>query len=199
MIGVKVGGWHSDPCRARWGCFLPDLTRLASGSSTTNLPSNISSISTKKASQEAKKMKINSTKQSFKLHSQLENDTKLVAKLALCDVLLMNDTRWPWLILVPRIHGAEEIHHLTIDDQHEMLAEINEVALALEAITACEKVNIAAIGNIVRQLHIHIIARNQNDPNWPKPVWGFESSIAYDDEEADKLIKNLQQRLDAVL
>ncbi len=134
--------------------------------------------------------------QPFKLDPRLEKDSFFIVELALSDVRLMNDSRWPWLIVVPRIAGAEEIHHLSVDDEQVLVAEMNEVAVALEAITGCDKVNIAAIGNIVRQLHVHIIARNEGDANWPKTVWGYGESVLYSDEAAHKLIRKLQLRLD---
>ena len=134
--------------------------------------------------------------QPFKLDPRLEKDSFFIVELALSDVRLMNDSRWPWLIVVPRIAGAEEIHHLSVDDEQVLVAEMNEVAVALEAITGCDKVNIAAIGNIVRQLHVHIIARNEGDANWPKTVWGYGESVPYSDEAAHKLIRKLQLRLD---
>lgn len=135
-------------------------------------------------------------KQQFKLDPQLEKDTLPVVKLALCDVRLMADSRWPWLIVIPRIVGAEEVHHLVFDDQLALLAELNEVAVALEAMTGCRKVNIGALGNIVRQLHIHVIARNEGDENWPNPVWGYGKPVAYTQAQAQKLIRELQLRLD---
>ena len=141
-------------------------------------------------------MEINTLQQPFKLDPRLEKDSLFIVELALSDVRLMNDSRWPWLIVVPRIAGAEEIHHLSVDDEQVLIAEMNEVAVALEAITGCDKVNTAAIGNIVRQLHVHIIARNEGDANWPKTVWGYGESVLYSDEAAHKLIRKLQLRLD---
>ncbi|WP_422531031.1 HIT family protein [Bartonella apihabitans] len=141
-------------------------------------------------------MEINTLQQPFKLDPRLEKDSFFIVELALSDVRLMNDSRWPWLIVVPRIAGAEEIHHLSVDDEQVLVAEMNEVAVALEAITGCDKVNIAAIGNIVRQLHVHIIARNEGDINWPKTVWGYGEPVPYSDEAARKLIRKLQLRLD---
>ncbi len=134
--------------------------------------------------------------QPFKLDPRLEKDSFFIVDLALSNVRLMNDARWPWLIVVPRIAGAEEIHHLTIDDEQVLIAEMNEVAVALEAITGCDKVNTAAIGNIVRQLHVHIVARNEGDENWPKPVWGHGETVPYKEEAAHRLIRKLQLRLD---
>lgn len=136
------------------------------------------------------------SQQPFKLDPRLEENSLFIVDLALSDVRLMNDARWPWLIIVPRIVGAEEIHHLSSDDERVLIAEINEVAVALEAITGCDKVNTAAIGNIVRQLHIHVIARYEGDANWPKPVWGYGEKVPYDDDVAHKFIRKLQIRLD---
>ncbi|MBH9981727.1 HIT domain-containing protein [Bartonella sp. B10834G6] len=141
-------------------------------------------------------MEINTLQQPFKLDPRLEKDSFFIVELALSDVRLMNDSRWPWLIVVPRIAGAEEIHHLSVDDEQVLVAEMNEVAVALEAIIGCDKVNTAAIGNIVRQLHVHIIARNEGDINWPKTVWGYGKPVPYSDEAARKLIRKLQLRLD---
>ncbi|EJF91277.1 HIT family protein [Bartonella tamiae] len=135
-------------------------------------------------------------KSSFVLDSRLEMESFPVVGLGLSDVRLMNDCRWPWLILVPRIAQAEEIHHLIFDDQLALLAEINEVAVALEAITGCFKVNIAALGNLVRQLHIHIIARNEDDANWPNPVWGFGERQVYKNGQDRNLVRQLQLKLD---
>jgi len=135
-------------------------------------------------------------KTSFVLDSRLEADTLAVATLALSELRLMNDCRWPWFILVPKIPDAEEIHHLEGDDQLELYQEINCVALALDAMTGCSKINIAMLGNVVRQLHIHIIARNQGDTNWPNPVWGLAGVKPYTEAIAASLIAKMRQRLD---
>lgn len=132
--------------------------------------------------------------QPFFLDERLENDTLPVAKLALCDVRLMNDSRWPWLILVPRIVGAEEIHHLNADDEAELYKEISEAALVLETVTGCLKINTGALGNIVRQLHVHIIARHEGDANWPGPVWGFGKRLDYDEKVAETLVKGIKRQ-----
>ncbi len=95
----------------------------------------------------------------------------------------MNDRRWPWLILVPMIQGAEEIHDLLPVEQALIATETSHVASALKAQTSCTKINTGALGNIVRQLHIHIIARNENDPNWPDPVWGYGERVEYENIE----------------
>jgi diadenosine tetraphosphate (Ap4A) HIT family hydrolase len=109
---------------------------------------------------------------SWTLHPQLDNDTAPVGDLALCRVLAMNDADYPWLILVPRRAGAVEIADLG-DDASLLMAEIAQVSRVLKDVVRCDKLNIAAIGNVVPQLHVHIVARRTDDPLWPKPVWGL--------------------------
>ena len=112
-------------------------------------------------------------KAGFALDPRLESDTEPVIWLGLCELRLMNDSRWPWLILVPQRPGIEEIHDLTPLDQAMLTFETNMVAQALKKVSDCTKINTGALGNIVRQLHIHIIARSEGDPGWPGPVWGY--------------------------
>jgi diadenosine tetraphosphate (Ap4A) HIT family hydrolase len=109
----------------------------------------------------------------WSLDPQLENDTTSVGDLALSQVLAINDADYPWLILVPRRAGVTEIADLGADDATQLTAEIAQVSRVLKDVTRCDKLNIAAIGNIVPQLHVHIVARRKDDPLWPKPVWGF--------------------------
>src|ERR1700759_3195633 len=108
----------------------------------------------------------------WSLHPQLENDTTPVGDLALSRVLAIDDADYPWLILVPRRAGVTEIDDLGRDDASHLMAEITKTSAILKAVTGCDKLNIGAIGNVVPQLHIHIVARRKNDPLWPKPVWG---------------------------
>ena len=115
----------------------------------------------------------------FALHPRLAADTRAVADLALCRVLLMNDSRFPWLILVPRLHGAREIVDLAPDDRRLLAEETDKAAAALRAHCPTDKLNIAAIGNIVDQLHVHIVARRRDDAAWPGVVWGHGSAIPY--------------------
>ena len=112
-------------------------------------------------------------KAGFELDPRLESDTEPVIWLGLCELRLMNDSRWPWLILVPQRPGIDEIHDLTPLDQAMVTFETNMVAQALKKVTGCTKFNTGALGNIVRQLHIHIVARSEGDPGWPGPVWGY--------------------------
>jgi diadenosine tetraphosphate (Ap4A) HIT family hydrolase len=108
----------------------------------------------------------------WSLHPQLENDTVPVGDLALCRVLAMNDADYPWLVLVPRRAGAVEIADLGANAAR-LMDEILLTSRVLKAVTRCDKLNVAAIGNLVPQLHVHIVARRKDDPLWPKPVWGL--------------------------
>lgn len=111
-------------------------------------------------------------KAGFSLDARLEADSEQLLWLGLCELRIMNDCRWPWLILVPQRPGIEELHDLTPLDQAMLTFETNMVGQALKQATGCTKINTAALGNIVRQLHVHVIARNEGDTAWPGPVWG---------------------------
>jgi diadenosine tetraphosphate (Ap4A) HIT family hydrolase len=115
----------------------------------------------------------------WELHPQLASDTVPVGDLPLSRVLASRDANYPWLLLVPRRPGATEIIDLNIVDQNELLHEVSQVAHALKSVTACDKLNIAAIGNVVAQLHVHIVARRRTDAVWPRPVWGTVPALAY--------------------
>jgi diadenosine tetraphosphate (Ap4A) HIT family hydrolase len=128
----------------------------------------------------------------FILDPRLQADTHPIASLDLCDVLLMNDARFAWLILVPRRAGLVELLDLPDDEQWTLWREIQRVAEALRETVACDKLNIGALGNIVRQLHVHIVARTEGDAAWPGPVWGSGSALPYQDSDELKL---LMQRL----
>ena len=122
------------------------------------------------------------------LHPQLAADTVPIGDLTLSRVLLANDANYPWLILVPRRASLVELIDLAGDDQRLLLAEIDAVARALKSITACDKLNIAALGNQVPQLHVHVIARRHDDKAWPRPVWGVAPPAAYDPAVRARLI-----------
>jgi diadenosine tetraphosphate (Ap4A) HIT family hydrolase len=128
----------------------------------------------------------------FELDPRLANDSIFLGKLALCELRLMNDSRWPWMVLVPARAGAVEIHDLSETDQALLANETALVAKLLKSLTNCEKINSAALGNIVRQLHVHVVARSKNDPNWPGPVWGYGTREPYSPEEAGPWTKRLQ-------
>ncbi len=107
----------------------------------------------------------------FRLHPRLEADTAFVADWPLCRVLAMNDARYPWLVLVPR-REATELHDLNERDRALLIEQIARASEKLKAFTQAAKINVGALGNLVPQLHIHIIARNPGDAAWPGPVWG---------------------------
>jgi diadenosine tetraphosphate (Ap4A) HIT family hydrolase len=108
----------------------------------------------------------------WSLHPQLQADTLPVGDLPLSRLLAINDANYPWLILVPRRTGVTEIEQLG-EEGALLMGEITRVSRVLKAVTACDKINIAAIGNVVPQLHVHIVARRHDDPLWPRPIWGF--------------------------
>jgi diadenosine tetraphosphate (Ap4A) HIT family hydrolase len=118
-------------------------------------------------------------KAGFELDARLEADSVSLMWLGLCELRLMNDQRWPWLLLVPQRPGVDEVHDLTPLDQAMLTFETNMVAQALKRSTGCTKINTAALGNIVRQLHMHVVARSEGDPGWPGPVWGFGPRVPY--------------------
>lgn len=115
----------------------------------------------------------------FVLDSRLQKDTHPVANLPLCELLLMNDSQYPWLILVPRRVNLRELVDLDEHDQLQLTRESNVVAQVLLEQMGADKLNIAALGNRVAQLHVHHIARFAHDPVWPAPVWGVLEPVAY--------------------
>lgn len=131
----------------------------------------------------------------FELHPRLKADTIPVVDWPLCRILLMNECAWPWLVLVPRRHGITEIHELDAGDREMLIQEIAAASTRLQNLTDADKMNVAALGNMVPQLHIHVIARFKDDPAWPKPVFGFQAPNPYD---AEFLAEHMQQMLDAL-
>lgn len=131
----------------------------------------------------------------FELHVQLAKDCVVVGDLPLCRVLLMNDRRFPWLILVPRREQIVEVFELTALDQRLLWEEVGAVAAALAADTRADKINIGALGNVVPQLHVHAVARFQGDAAWPGPVWGSGSAERFDDESLERRLRELAELL----
>jgi len=131
----------------------------------------------------------------FLLDERLARDSECLSKLGLCQLRLSRDGRWPWLVLVPQRNGVSEIFELTPLDQAVLTFEINMVANALQKVTGATKINVGALGNIVRQLHVHVIARSEGDPNWPGPVWGFEAAKPWDTEARKTFVDKLQEAL----
>lgn len=115
----------------------------------------------------------------FVLDPVLAKDTAEIGSLALCRVLLMRDARYAWLILVPARPGLVEIGDLGQADRHLLSDETDRAAAALARLYAPEKINIGALGNVVRQLHVHVVARTTDDPAWPGPVWGHSPAVDY--------------------
>ena len=128
----------------------------------------------------------------FQLDPQLAADTFAVTEFDVCTVRLMNDSRWPWLILVPKKAGVEELHDLSPSLQEEAMREAATAGAKLKAMTSCTKINTAMIGNMVRQLHIHVIARVEGDANWPGPVWGYGTREMYAPQHGEALAAHLR-------
>jgi diadenosine tetraphosphate (Ap4A) HIT family hydrolase len=116
----------------------------------------------------------------FVLHERLAADTLELGDLALCRVLLTNDARYPWVILVPRVAGLRELHHLEREDRVRLQDESCRVAECLERLFRPDKLNVASLGNLVPQYHLHHVARFTDDPAWPGPVWGHGPAVVYD-------------------
>lgn len=119
----------------------------------------------------------------FALDPQLAADTHPLARYALCDLRLMDESHYPWLILVPRIPGARELSDLDAPQRHQLSDEIERASRLLHDAFSPYKLNVAALGNVVAQLHVHVIARFEDDPAWPAPVWGKVETKPYTPEE----------------
>ena len=133
----------------------------------------------------------------FELHPKLAADCFTVCELPASTLLLMNDARYPWCILVPRIAGARELHALPHAQGKQVWTEVMRVSAGLEAQTQALKMNVAALGNLVPQLHVHVIARNASDAAWPGPVWGVGQPMPYTDSAREALVTQLHKRFSA--
>lgn len=129
----------------------------------------------------------------FELDARLAKDTVFVANWNLCEVRLMDDAQFPWLVLVPRRAGVSELDDLNEHDRTRLMHEIQRAMKALRAVVDCDKLNVGALGNIVRQLHVHVLARRKDDPAWPGPVWGHGPAHHYLPEARDKLVAALRK------
>ncbi|MBW8368178.1 MAG: HIT family protein [Arenimonas sp.] len=130
---------------------------------------------------------------------RLAADSLLVADGPLSQLRLMDDARFPWLVLVPRIAGAQEWIDLDGGAQRQLLAEVNLAGRLLRSLGPVHKLNVGALGNIVRQLHVHVVARSENDAAWPGPVWGSGARVPYMADRREALLSSLRQGLDAVI
>ena len=131
----------------------------------------------------------------WSLHPQLKKDTIDIGDLPLCRVLVIQDAHYPWLLLVPRREEIVEIIDLAEVEQAQLMTEVSRVARALKEVTKCDKLNIAALGNVVAQLHVHVIARRTSDAAWPRPVWGAMPPLAHDPEEVQNFIRVLRRKI----
>jgi diadenosine tetraphosphate (Ap4A) HIT family hydrolase len=128
----------------------------------------------------------------FTLDPRLQQDTIELGEFSLCKVLLMNDTRYPWVILVPKITGLTEVFELNYAQQLELMLESNFVAQALKELVGADKMNVASLGNVVSQLHIHHVARFLDDEAWPAPVWGKGLAVPYNKQEIEAVSQQLK-------
>ena len=131
----------------------------------------------------------------FELHPQLAEDTVPVIELALSEVRLMDDANHPWLVLVPRIANAVELIDLDATQRMQLTTEIDATSRALKTLFKPDKLNVAALGNMVPQLHVHVIARFQHDIAWPRPVWGVANARPYAPEELIERVQTLRGAL----
>ncbi|MGH8032361.1 MAG: HIT family protein [Luteimonas sp.] len=136
-----------------------------------------------------------STAPHYALHPQLAEATHPLASLALCDVRLMDDSNYPWLVLVPRIANAVELLDLDAAQRHLLTDEIDRIGRLLRTAFHPHKLNVAALGNLVPQLHVHVIARDTDDPAWPAPVWGRVAARPYTPEALVERVTLLHNRL----
>ena len=131
----------------------------------------------------------------FKLDTRLAQDTVGICALNISELRLMRDARYRWVMLVPQRPEMFELHHLAAPDQQALMEEISKVSVVLERLYQPGKINIGALGNLVRQLHVHIIARNVGDPAWPWPVWGRGATEPYDKNLLDQTVAEIRDSM----
>ena len=135
----------------------------------------------------------------FSLHSQLAADCIEIADLPLSKLLLLNDSQYPWFILVPRVADITEIYQLDWEAQQQLLNESSMVSEFIADYFNADKINVAALGNMVPQLHLHHIVRFKNDKAWPGPVWGAHPAVPYQEAELQELLNKLLPQLEVIL
>ncbi|MBC7211381.1 HIT domain-containing protein [Pseudomonas mosselii] len=131
----------------------------------------------------------------FTLDSRLQEDSLVLGDLPLCRLLLSKDANYPWFILVPRRADITEVFELEEADQQQLWVETTALAEALKDAFAADKMNVAALGNVVSQLHMHVIVRRQGDAAWPAPVWGKVPAIGYTQEQIDGIRQHVRALL----
>lgn len=134
----------------------------------------------------------------FTLHERLAADTLALGQSSLCDIRLMNDSTWPWVLLVPRRSGIREIYELSDADQHTLMRESSTLGKGLMLAFGGDKLNIGALGNQVPQLHVHHIVRFAGDAAWPGPVWGRQAPVPYTEAGRRECLHILQPVIEAV-
>ncbi len=136
-------------------------------------------------------------KSTFQLHPQLQKDCQVLGCFTLCRLLLHNDANYPWFILVPGRDDISEIYQLTQRDQRQLMHESSLLSRTLAVAFEAHKLNVAALGNVVPQLHVHHIVRYRNDAAWPAPIWGAAPARAYDAETRKIVIARFMQAMDS--
>ncbi len=131
----------------------------------------------------------------FELHAQLTRDTVPVGRFPLSLLLLARDANYPWCILVPQREDVFEIHHLSEADQLQLIRESCRLAETMTSIFDADKMNVAALGNQVRQLHLHHVARFKEDPAWPRPIWGAVEAKTYPPKALEERLELLRGAL----
>ncbi|TRO25765.1 HIT domain-containing protein [Ectopseudomonas mendocina] len=131
----------------------------------------------------------------FALDSRLQQDCLVIGDFPLCRLLLMNDANYPWFILVPRREEVSELFQLDADDQRQLWQETTLLAETLKDIFAADKMNVATLGNVVSQLHMHVIVRRREDASWPAPVWGRHPAQPYSEQQAGQVVDKLRSVL----
>ena len=131
----------------------------------------------------------------FTLDPRLEQDSIFITDLPLCQVRLESVRNFPWLILVPKINNLTEVHQLTREQQAQLIDESSRCAQALGQCFPLDKINVGALGNVVSQLHWHVVGRRADDDAWPRPVWGYSPTDSWTACEADEIITRIQQAL----
>ena len=132
----------------------------------------------------------------MKLDPRLENDSFYVADLDLCQVRLHKNSAFPWVLLIPKQNNLSEIFDLSPQDQQQLMREIDRTARIVKTLFNADKINIATLGNVVSQLHVHVVARYQNDPLWPDPIWGRDVRAEYQAEALEKVVIDIKHALE---
>lgn len=129
----------------------------------------------------------------FSLHPRLIEDTVFVADLKLCRMVIMNDSNYPWFILVPRRNDIKELYQLSKEDRSQLVSETDEIAKKLSNHFQATKMNVAALGNIVSQLHVHVIVRRENDATWPNPIWNGVPFTFYNEKKLATIVADVKK------